>query len=382
MKKIILILLILLTACTHHVPKPNDGGTRFLPKPIPEFTGIDGLGLAMEPLPVIKKNLKPNTSIGVLQGTFGNVIPKLRELLQTMKVDMFRAHLLNWTCFRNHNCESGEPTINDLVTLGNRAAQFENLHREFPQVQCYLSPALEYDTTDTSLIAAWLSKIRQKAPSCTPVLSPYKGALINGEFFEKHGNKAIGDFVSNDGESYFDSNTDIFNSSGRVASLAWWNRLNLRTSGEKSWTPPSKRTATVWADEIRQAMFLLRNKKTNKPQFKSCPNARELKSPEIWKTRSEDYNGGDKRENKAVLIVKGVFSKGFTITNPQGKLVGCLRYFGPYSGTPGYFRYYIGNCSGQDPYNLMQDSGGEWVCLKNGHTQFAVSAIRRSGKER
>lgn len=373
-----LILVILLAGCSASIPNSSPTVFREVTG-IRNYKGLDILGAARQDTRNIVRHLPPDTSVGVLEGTFGPVIPTLKAYLDTGNVPMFRGHLANYTCIRNRNCAAGEIKITDYNALGRRAAAFEAVAKQYPAVKCFLSPWLEYDVVDRAIVNRWVQTVKDNAPSCEIVMSPYKGWVPPGMILEKHGNNAKADIISNDGESFFDSNTDLYLNGSKFASFAWWNRCNLRTSGEKTWTTPMKRVAKIQTDELNQVNYLLKNRATPKPVFRSCPRAKTLTSPSIWKVRSEDYNTKDVRENKAVLIVKGVFSKGFVLSNPAGKTVGCLKYYGAYSGLKGYYRYYIGNCSGQAPYRLMQDAGSEWVCAKNGNTQFALSAVRRSG---
>lgn len=396
MKKVILSILFFLTACIGTVeppiPEPFSVPTPLSFAVTPQYKNVDILGLAKQNIRNIKKYLEPEIGIGVLEGTFGPVIPALKEVLSTGNQPSFRAHLANYTCIRNKNCSTGEIKINDIQKLTARAAAFEELHKAFPTVACYLSPWLEYDVTDHSLVNNWFNSVHAAAPSCTLVASAYKGWIPPNVLIERHGNSAKGNLISNDGESFFDANTDKYLEGGDEVDLAWWNRCNLRTSGEKVVIPPMKRTTQIQINELQQAQYLLTHSIQPVPSFKVCPRIRVLKSPEVWKTRSEDYNGKDVRENKSVLIVKGIFSNGFVIYSSAGKQIGCLKYYGSYSGLKGYYRYYIGNCSGQNPMQLLADASGgqqfiqsspqEWVCLKNGNTQFAISAVRRSGTPR
>ncbi len=344
--------------------------------------GLDTLALAKQNVTMISQEMSSNTCVGFLQGTFGDALPNMKTLLSTGKVKAWREHLCNYTCIRGHNCETGEPKINDYNTLQDRAISAETLFKQYPNIPCFLSPWLEYDVTDPVMVNKWFSILKQYAPDCTPIASIGSSHVVPaGVQVEKHGNLATAFSRSNDGTSYFDSNIDVYKRSGTNIVLAWWPRMNMRVSGEKFFTPPSERTATATRDEVQQAVYTLNNTCPAVPKFSACPAARELNPNEIWKVRSEDYNGHDPRENKAVLIVKARVSK-FVIITPAGKLIGYLRYYGPYSALPGYYRYYIGTGSNQTPMQLLKAAGGEWVCLKSGNIQYAVSAVRRSGNFR
>lgn len=335
------------------------------------YYGYDILGLAKQPIKMIAEEFEPGYCVGVLQGTFGNVIPNLKKLLNTGKVACFRAHLGNGVCKRNNNCGPGEFKPHQFKVLRNRIIAFENLATLHPGVKCYLSPYLEHDEKNKEIVKAWGSLIRKHAPSCEVVVNAFTGYVPPDVIQEKHGSTVEAASISTDGISYFDVDTVKFRENGTLLVFAWINRFNLRTSGEKYFTQPLKRTAKVTRDNMKHVTRLL------KPEHpKPTTNCKDIKRPNLWKTNSEDYNTSDPREDRPLFISKKKVNR-YRITREDGTVVGCARYYGPYSG--GGYRHYVGDCSGDSGVTLMNKAGCEWVYLRGGGECFITNAIRRKG---
>lgn len=338
--------------------------------------GYDILGLAKQDIKMIGSTIAKDSAIGVLEGTFGSAIPPLEKLINTGKVIAFRAHLTNGTCFRNRACERGEPPAGDIKALRTRASSYEALHRRHPEVKCYLSPRLEHDEKNKELVNSWIKSIKESAPSCEIVCSAFTGYCPNGVLIEKHGNSSKGDVVSNDGESLYDANTGTYWGNGREISLAWIHRFNLRTTGEKTFTPPSKRTAKATKNDMLQINALMEPIAPIPPTPSFCKSIKQLKAPELLKSNSEDYNQGNARDNKPVLIIKQKASK-FVIKSPDGKPVACATYYGPFQN--GLSRYYVGACSNVPNAEVLRRANSEWVYYQSGKSCYLGNAVRRLG---
>lgn len=341
-----------------------------------DFYGQDILGLAMQDVGMVAKTLEQGQAIGVLAGTFGPTIKPLRRLLVTGKVPAFRAHLINGTCWRNRVCEAGEPRPNNIKAIRKRAKEYADLQAEFPNVKCFLSPVLEHDEKDKGLVLSWVRAIHDAAPQCEVVISAFSGWVPPGVLVERHGNDAKGDIISNDGESLFDSNSPKYRTGGRIMVLGWINRYNLRVTGEKTFTPPSKRKHKASKTDLIQAMRLLKPEWPKAQPPGTCQNTRDLKDRELLKTNAEDYGNGDARGNKPLFISKSK-SQRMKILSPNGKEIGCTSYYGPYEA--GYNRHYVGSCSGDSGVSLMDKANHEWVFVKDGNTCVRVNSIRRKG---
>lgn len=336
--------------------------------------GKDILGLAMQDAKMIAEKWQPGFGLGVLDGTFGDPVPNMKLIMATGHVSFFRAHLSNGPCQRNKNCAEGEIKPNDLQSLQRRIRKYRALADQFPDISCYLSPRLEHDERDKNLVEAWVALIRKEAPNCRVVISAYSGYVPDNVIVEKHGNDARGAVISNDGDSLFDSDSPKYRTQGTRLVLGWIPRFNLRVSGEKTFTPPRKRTAKATADNVRQVARLLLPEESM-PRQGPCPGALP-KSPELFKTNAEDYNNGDPRGDKGLLISKRRVPK-FDILTADGRKLGCVKYYGTYP--PNLYRHYIGSCSKEAPVELMREARSEWVYLKGGGTCYLVNAIRRKG---
>lgn len=356
--------------------------------------GQDILGLAMQDVDMIAANIEPGTALGVLQGTFGNVIPALDKLLATGKPSAFRAHILNGCCHRNGNCERGEPKPTDVRAIGERAKRLGNLALKYPQIKCYLSPVLEHDVKDEALVKSWIAAIKQNAPTCTPIISAFTGVYLAGVLRESHNWRARGFHVlSPDGTSGFDIDHTSYGTGRETMLFNWIPRYNLRPAG---FIPPSKRTAKVSKDELLQAQRLLHpqeTKPTGKPP--QCESVRAVGDPpkgwnpkkkqpnpnakELWKTNGEDKDNGDVRANKPVFISRYNLPT-IDLINSRGNKVAYLRYFGTYPPAGnGFHRHYLGTGSNLTPVALMDKNRGEWLWLDLKKECVLVNAIRRKG---
>lgn len=372
-KKFLWLLILLLSACSAVSPvEETRPGILFREAPAVQY-GLDILGLAGQDIKVVKATLKPQVGLGALVGTFGDIFSPLRQCLDTGKVAFLRIHLGDGTCIRNHSCASGSVQYSNYPELIQRAKAVERICHAYPTVPCYTSPFLEHDSKDKSQVNKWYDIIREYNPSSTPVVSAFTGYRPPGILQEYHGNSAKGDIVSNDGESYFDSNIDAYKAGGHVISFAWWHRLNKRVSGEKGTPPPPKqRKPKATKDELQAAVYTLLNFEPPAPKVKGCPTIRR---PQLLKTNAEDYNSNDPRENKPLFITQENFSKGWGIWTVQGRKIGCANNYGPYSG--GGYRYYVGSCSGETSWGLFKELGSEWALFKNGKTCYTINILRR-----
>lgn len=334
--------------------------------------GYDILGLAMQPIQMIKEEFMDGYCIGALEGTFGDVVPALDNLLDTGKVQCMRVHLGNGPCKRNGNCGPGEISPKNIKAIKDRALGIQALTVKYPRVKCYLSPYLEHDEKDKKLVNSWVKALKESAPDCRVVISAHTGYVPPNVLVEKHGNNAKGDVISNDGVSLFDSNSSKYRTGGKVIVFGWIHRFNLRVSGEKTFTQPRKRTNKVTRDNMIQVGRLL------KPQeVKPNTQCKSISAPELWKTNAEDYGDkvNDPRGDKPLYISKNKVSK-YSITTISGKVIGCAKYYGPYEGL---YRHYVGNCSGDSGVELMDKAKSEWILLKGGSKCYLANAIRRGG---
>ena len=341
----------------------------------------DILSLPMQDVAMIKANLEPGQGIGVMAGTFGPINKVLPELLATGKVPAFRIHLGGF-CSHGSKCTAGECSPGNISCLRSRARTAQKIAESFPNSQCYASPYAEYSSTDRNRVDAWFSAIKSEAPSCIPVASSFGGYIPPYiRHIERHGNNpAVSEITSNDGSNYFDSDSVKYNSKATVMSCKWTNRYNLRLTSEKSAPPPPQERSLD--NRIEKHDFLLMQlmghplpKQPVPPTV--CKHINKFKGQELLKPHSEDYgklNG--QRGNKPMIILKKKVSK-LDVVDVNGKYIGCFKYYGPYT-VKGYYRYYMGSCSGQDAYDLYLKTG-EWAFLKDRNSCTPITVMRRMG---
>jgi len=333
--------------------------------------GLDLLGLAKLNAPVIAREIDPNSAIGLLDVTFGDPRPNLTRLIQSGKVSAVRVHLGDGTP-SNHQCRGNELSLSYMASQAKKWAAYSS---KFATVQWYVNAWLEQGCTDRKLVDGWYAQIKKYWPAAIQVCSQWRGYCPSNTLKEIHGG-GHGDITSNDGVSLFDSNSFDFVNSGKVLTLGWTNCMNGRVTGEKG-TPPPPLQRKNWCttNEIRQAVRIMRDPEW-KPAMAGCI---DINPPRISKTNAEYYGLGadDGRGNKPMLILPDKVS-GFKILSPQGKQVGCFKYYGTYA-TPKLFRYYEGNCSGKTPDQLMDLIGGEWGKIVAGNKCYNWNSIRRLG---
>lgn len=337
MKKFLLVLfLLILTAQSSEA----------------QIRGLDLLGLAKLDRKMILQQLPSGSAIGVLAGTFGNAQGPLEEMLQSGKVSAVRIHLLNGACWRGKNCEATEPKLSDIEAIGNRARVFSELIGRYPSVQCFLSPVLEYDERNPSMVRQWVGAIQQSAPGCRIVLSPGSGITIGGYLIERHGNSyGRADIRSNDGESLFDAPRD-YPSEGSTITLGWVPSFNLRRAGERTFVPPSRRNSILTSSELSKAIGIMRgstDQSTTSPiADQSAPNLRSIGCEHNNNPRdgTDGFVWKLSERGKAVWLAppkfQSVFKRVDIVSN--GKVFDILRYREQFSehGRP-YRGIYDGN---------------------------------------
>lgn len=348
--------------------------------------GYDALALAKYCDVYLKSPRLP--AVSTLLNTFDDPLPCIEKAIRRGGIELVQIDLIDATCWRNRVCPAGVPKPDDLGAISKRAQNVNNFALRFPQVEWWISPSLEHDIKDRNKVQQMMNAAQKGCPVCKIINSPFSGA--RNEPFELHGTKVRAFAVSGDGASSFDSDTlesdnNGFNhaKSGSDQTYMWFNELNLRCTGEKKFTPPLQRTErpTVW--QFRQA-YLITQKEQPKPQAPSqCKKVLELKSPEIYKPNAESYCNGvpkDSRSNKPLLILKKSGKRGdkIKVLSKSGKEVGCFMYYGDFE--KGLHRWYMGNCSGQNPVELYDALGGEWGFVQlNKDTCLLTNSVRRLG---
>ena len=329
--------------------------------------GLDYLGLANKNWKV-KESLAAFPSgwaLGCFARTFGDAMPNVKTFLDSGKVAAFR--LQAWW-------DNGHK-IAPLAFLQAELPRWEMLAREYPHIPFYISHSCEYSEQSLPVIRKRVDMVRKLCPSCKVVQAPYKSPIVKGEILEQHGSKLAtnpGGIVSTDGISIcdIDARSWINQHSTAEITFLWAPRFNLREAVKPPAVQPlpHKRTAYPSREYIKGIVWL-----ANDPKSPPAPSfeARPLKKPELWKTYAEDSPGEDSRHNKPLALLKNK-TESVDIVTYNNKKIGSLKYYGTYSG--GLFRFYSGLPGGSGDYafqiakKAIEESGSEWVWLKQGKT--------------
>lgn len=386
---------ILITACSHKpVPSPQLPPISYEKiDQVLSYKGYDVLALAQYCDTYLKAPRLE--AVSTLLSTFKDPLPCLKKALDRGGLKLVQVDLIDATCWRNKVCPAGAPKPDDLKVIEARARRVQVLANAYKDTLFQVSPALEHDVKDVNKVRAMLAAAKKGCPLCATVNSPFSGARPPNANLELHGTRIRAWSVSGDGASMFDAdNKDSDNNgfnhtrSGTFSTYAWFNSLNLRCTGEKTFVPPANRTHRPTSDEFIQAarLFQVEESKPSAPAL--CRTSRDVdgKKGEIVKPNAEDYcngnaNENDARGNKPLLIIRKSGARGerAKIYNSRGKEIGCFKYYGTYT-TAGTHRWYVGDCSGETPVQLMNELGSEW-----GFVQFKdkscirFNSIRREG---
>lgn len=330
-------------------------------------------------------------AISTLMDTFGDPLPCIERAVKRGGIKLVQVDLRDATCFRNRVCPSGTPPLTDWKYLRVKAQQVNALARKHQEVEWWVSPFLEHDFQDPNIILRACAEVGKVCKRCFCINSPFLGARPKGLPVELHGTKVWGFKVSADGSSSFDGdnlwsdgNGFQHRTAGQYATFAWFPELNLRCTGQKRWISPKDRTARPTKEQFQHAAAILKQEQESPLPPRQCKTVRVVDGSkgEIHKTNADQTCNGESpraRGNKPVLIIDkpGRFWDTLPLLDPAGKRVGCYAYGGSFNHL---HRWYLGNCSGQTPIELMNDLGGEWGYVElGGGNCLKVNAIRRSG---
>lgn len=393
--------LVFLTSCTFvPQPAPPTGAASVqlresISPPFPSKWGYDVLALAKYCDRYLNAPRLPKVS--TLLRTFGDPLPCIDKALARGGITDVQYNLRDATCWRNKVCPRGTPSLTDWNDMRRLASQVNRRAVAHPEVQHWISPYLEHDFKDANVIKRACEVSLSACPTCKCVNEPFSGTKNTPFPLELHGTKVTAWSVSGDGASMFDGdnirddgNNFQHRTSGTTQTYGWWNALNLRCQGEKTFTPIERRTARPTDDHFKQAYKTLTTEEDPIPSAPArCKSVRTVSKPEILKPNAEKYCNGqpgenDSRGDKPLLIIKKGGKRGdkIRVYNSNGKDVGCFAYYGTYE-TPGTHRWYVGNCSGQKPYELYKALQNEWGFVDLGKGQcLRINALRRMGTYR
>lgn len=358
--------------------------------------GYDVLGVARYCKVFLRAPKLP--AMSTLLNTFGDPLPCVEQrILDGQRLNaplkLVQIDLIDATCWRNNKCPPGVPRPDDLKTIKKRAASVSVLAEKYPDVDFWISFALEHDIKDVKKVRKAIEAAKEGCPKCKMINSPFTGAKPPEYPLEAHGTKVSGFSVSGDGKSSFDADnirTDKNGFEHRISgtnqTYAWFNEMNGRVTGEDTFTMPKQRTCWPTQDLFEQAYRVMQPEEPFADFPVSCKSKRSINSSkgEVWKTNAEAYSPcphSDLRGNRPLFISK-IKDDRLSLIDKAGKEVGCMKFYGAYS-SPGMFRHYVGTCSKETPAQLYREAGGEnlFIKRKNGEC-IRVNSVRRLGSFR
>lgn len=186
--------------------------------------GIDLLALADHRFIIKPRQIPEGWAIGVMDDPFGDVLPKLKKLLDSGRFPACRIHA-HWA--DNH-------AIVPISKLKKKLPRYEELAKQYPEVKFYISHSCEYKEPSAKKVRQRIDLIKQLAPSCIPVNSCASGATLANVITERHGNVYAGELLSMDGTDITEMNikTWLKRNVAATACFIWRTQFNGRNPGE------------------------------------------------------------------------------------------------------------------------------------------------------
>lgn len=357
--------------------------------------GYDVLGLAKycdvfleaPPLPAVSVLLEDYGNVAV---SFGNPIPCLERYIVKNNtkehpnfVTDIQFDLRDGTCVRRGACPNGTTDLKDIRTLIRLLETTRQLRENNKNINFWISPILEHDIKSLPELQALFNALKQSCPNCYFINSPTSAGLssVPGTYFENHGTKSSAFSISGDGASIFDAdnilndgNTFQHRLAGSEFTFAWIPEWNLRNTGMKKFLAIKDRTQRPTVDLFQWNHKILTTSEDPYPVTpRVCKQVRDLdcSKEEINKVAAERYGGGDGttedgRGNKSLLIINKIGGQDMTLhSGGDGKVVGCLKYYGGFSSSKTLGRWYRGNCSSGNNWEFYKSLGQEWAFAKD-----------------
>lgn len=355
--------------------------------------GYDVLGVARYCKTFLQSPKLP--AMSVLLNTFGDPMPCVEKRIALGDLKLVQVDIRDATCFRNKVCPPGTPALDDWKVMREGAKRVNAYAEKYKNIEWWVSPWLEHDIKDYETVRKGFQVVANACPRCKLINSPVSGVKPPEFKVELHGTKVRSFSVSGDGASIFDGdnlrsdgNGFQHRTAGEYTTFAWFNEMNLRCTGEHGFVPPMQRTTKPTLALFTQAYLVMQKEQAFPAIPKQCKSFRDiLPGKEINKPNAEAYcngqpNESDSRGNRQLLILRKPGKKGdrLNVINPSGKKVGTFCYYGTFDQLPQTHRWYIGNCSGQNPVELYNALNGEWGYVEmGGGNCLRFNAIRRQG---
>ncbi len=325
--------------------------------------GLDFLGLPKY-ADLVRREHPQGWALGAFARTFGDALPHIGRILATGRVPHVRMQLL-WS-------DSHTFGDRDIPAITKEARRYQKLKQDFPGVVFELSPFCEHNLQSPD---RYLEIVKNEAPDCVPVNTPWRGAFSKKFKNEIHGQhaKPKGDYnFSFDGTPCVDSDVEKFKAGQSDADVFffWTSQFNGRKNPSDP-TPRPKRKAWPTSDLIDSIVYLHRKKGGTK-----------LDKKHLLKSHSDQhFNVPAPRELKPVFItpisapyVEAIASNGQVVARSGGKQ--------PFEN--GKWRYYFPSFGYAMSEKARRIQGGDPVVtlIANGRVIGRVNLAYREGSYR
>jgi hypothetical protein len=281
--------------------------------------GIDYLGLPKYTDLAVREHPE-GWAAGCFANTFGNALPAVDRLLGTGRCPHFRVHLL-WSDAHLFG-DADIPTIRQL------ARKYELLKRKYSSIVMEISPFCEHNVSNPD---KYLDIVKQEAPSCIIVNTPWKGAVSRRYKNETHGTHKplAGNYnYSWDGTSCVDGDVEASKAlHARSDVYFWWHPAMNGRLNTNDKTPRPERKAWPTSDLI-DSMIYLHN------------SAGSVKLPRnyLWKSHADRHSTPpEPRAYKPVLIMPPK-ARRVELVADNNQVVALASAAAPFND--GRFRYY------------------------------------------
>ncbi len=283
--------------------------------------GLDFLGLPKY-ADLVRREHPQGWALGAFARTFGDALPHIGRILATGRVPHLRVQLL-WS-------DSHTFGDRDIPAITKEARRYQKLKQDFPGVVFELSPFCEHNLQSPD---KYLEIVKNEAPDCIPVNTPWRGAFSKKFKNEIHGQhaKPKGDYnFSFDGTPCVDSDVEKFKAGQSDADVFffWTSQFNGRKNPADP-TPRPDRKAWPTSDLIDSVIYLHRD----------C-GAVKLPARWLWKSHADQHSvPPEPRALKPVFIIPPKARRVELIADNE-QLIASSSPPQPFSD--GRWRYYFG----------------------------------------
>lgn len=313
------------------------------------MNGLDFLALPKYVNTVVKE-MPEGWALGCFANTFGDAYPSVEKVLSLGRTPLVRVHLL-WSDTHTYGDK-------DISIIRKEAKKYEKLKQRYLSVEFQLSPFCEHNIKNPD---KYLDIIKQEAPSCTPINTPWKGRLSSVYKNEIHGKSRPinGRYnFSFDGTPCVDVDIEQYKSNHFSAEVFfyWDARFNGKWEATDT-TPRPQRKGWPDSNLIDSIIYL----STHKGLTKLLPKW-------LFKSHSENKGNGDPRAEKPVFICP-IKAKELRLKTRNGQVVDSLKYYGIYQDRYRYYSSTYGYLTAEKTRRIQGDPLSEvWI----GNTKYGI----------